>query len=358
MQKQVKNQPIHLVADDNGYASHKIVYRDESGSMVCKKYDTSIQIGGSTLTSVTGENEDTYHVIGEDSQVINTYTCSSSITSPLDLRNPNYPFAEPNRVLMHHSLMRSGLGGKTVSVGVTLPFRDYFTVEGKLNASLQERSRANFLQNNVMAKQDGLRIRVDDARVFPEGMSAFYDWALDDQCNMTQGFEDLEDNDGSALIVDIGGSTTDIVCIRMVDRQIKIDHGHSGTEKIGVLDVREQINNTYQAKYTKDGGFETALSARAIARILEKGTYRAGGQDFDFRADLDQIIRGVTQRIVNYMASKAGRMNDFEVIHFVGGGAVLFKEALKKAVPIATVGDEFSNARGVYKYMMAQQDQG
>jgi hypothetical protein len=84
-------QTISLVTDDNGYASHKIA-KFEAGKIVCFKYDTSIQIGGSTLTSEDGAKEDTYHVLCENGNITNTYTCSSAITQPLDLRNSNYPF--------------------------------------------------------------------------------------------------------------------------------------------------------------------------------------------------------------------------------------------------------------------------
>lgn len=347
-------QIINLVADDNGYASHKVAKFDDAGKIVCTKFDTSIQIGGSSLTSVDGDKEDTYRVIDEAGNVTNTYTCSSAITQPLDLRNSNYPFVEANRVLMHHSLIRSGMEGKQVQVGVTLPFADYFTVGGQMNTAIQERSQENFNLNNVIAERGEKTVHVVGARVFPEGMSAFYDWALDENCNMTDAFEELTDNDGSALIVDIGGSTTDIVCIRMVNGDIKIDHAHSGTTKIGVLDVREEINNAYQKKYST-GGFESALSVRAVERIMQNGIHKAGGQTHDLKADLDAIFRAVTQRVVSYMQSKAGRINDFEVIHFVGGGAVLFGESLKNAVPVGSIGDEFANARGVLKYMKAQQ---
>lgn len=347
-------QVVELVADDNGYASHKIARFNEQGQIVCTKFDTSIQIGGSTLTSVDGNKEDTYEVLGEEGVVSNTYTCSSAITQPLDLRNSNYPFVEANRVLMQHSLLRSGMEGKQVLIAVTLPFADYFTVGGQMNVDIQERSQANFIQNNVVAEHGKAQVKIVGARVFPEGMCAFYDWALDESCNQTPGFEELSDNDGSALIVDIGGSTTDIVCIRMVDGNIKIDHAHSGTTKIGVLDVREEINKAYQKRFST-GGYESALSARALARIMETGTHKAGGQVHDLKADLEAIFRAVTQRVVSYMQSKAGRMNDFEVIHFVGGGAVLFGESLKMAVPVSSIGDEFANARGAIKYMKAQQ---
>jgi len=347
-------QMIHLVADDNGYASHKVAKFDDEGKIECTKFDTSIQIGGSSLTSVDGNKEDTYRVLDEAGNVTNTYTCSSAITQPLDLRNSSYPFVEANRVLMHHSLIRSGMEGKQVQVGVTLPFADYFMVGGQMNTDLQKRSQENFIHNNVIAEQGEKSVEVMSAKVFPEGMSAFYDWALDENCNMTDGFEELTDNDGSALIVDIGGSTTDIVCIRMVNGDIKIDHAHSGTAKIGVLDVREEINNAYQKKYST-GGFESALSPRAVERIMQNGIHKAGGKTHDLKADLEAIFRAVTQRVVSYMQSKAGRINDFEVIHFVGGGAVLFGDSLKNAVPVGSIGDEFANARGVLKYMKAQQ---
>ncbi|MNJ65915.1 hypothetical protein D3C77_619550 [compost metagenome] len=98
------------------------------------------------------------------------------------------------------------------------------------------------------------------------------------------------------------------------------------------------------------------MSARAIARIMETGKHRAGGKEHDLKADLDAIFRAVTQRIVSYMQSKAGAMGNFDVIHFVGGGAVLFKEALKQAVPVSSISDEFANARGALKYMAAQQN--
>lgn len=342
-----------LAADDNGYASHKIATWGEARKIICTKFDTSIQIGGSTLTSVAGVKEDTYEVLSEDGNVSNTYTCSSAITQPLDLRNSNYPFVEANRVLMHHALIRSGLADKQVQIGVTLPFADYFNVDGQMNMAIQERSQANFLHNNVVAEHNKAKVNIVGARVFPEGMSAFYDWALDEGCNQTDAFEELSENDGSVLIVDIGGSTTDIVCIRMVDGNIMIDHTHSGTTKIGVLDAKEEINKAYQKRFSS-GGYESALSARALARIMETGIHKAGGQVHDLNADLQVIFRAVTQRVVSYMQSKAGRINDFEVIHFVGGGAVLFGESLRNAVPVCSIGDEFANARGVLKYMTAQ----
>lgn len=344
-----------LAVDDNGYASHKTAFYNDAGKIETTKVETNIQVGGSTVTGVGGEKEDSYHVYHDDGSLVATYTCSPANTSPLELRNSDYPFVEANRVLMHHALVSSGLAGRSVAIGVTLPFRDYYSQDGSINKDYIERSQLNFIQNNVVAEKGQQKVNVTSAKVYPEGMSAFYDWALDDECNTTAGYEDLDENDGNALIVDIGGSTTDIVCIRMVNGNIRIDQAHSGTDKTGVHDVREGINFAYQKKF--GGGHESSLSPRAIARIMETGSYRAGGEPRDLKADVAMIIRGVTQRIVSYLRTKAGDLNSFEVIHFVGGGAVLFAEELKNIVPNATLGDEFSNARGALKYMKAQEAQ-
>lgn len=348
-----KPQKVILAADDNGYADHKTAFFDAAGKIECIKVPTSIQVGGSNLTTVSGDRQDIYQVLDDNKNIVNTYTCSGSVTQPLNLRHPNYPFIEPNRVLLHHSLAKAGLTGKVVKVGVTLPFGDYFNADGSFNTPFHSRAVDNFKQNNVVQEKDSLSVTIDSAHVFPEALSAFYDWGLDESGNYLPRFEELEENDGSILIVDIGGSTTDIVCVRMVDGNMMIDHAHSGTEKHGVLDVKEQINNEYQKKFGS-GGHESALSNRAVTKILETGRHRGGGRELDMVAEVQAIIGQVAQRVVSYVEAKAGKISDYEAIHFVGGGAVVFKEALKKAVDFASIGDEFANARGVLKYMVAQ----
>ncbi|WP_219096301.1 ParM/StbA family protein [Pseudomonas sp. UMAB-40] len=348
-----KLQQVILAADDNGYADHKLAYFTPEGKIECIKVPTSIQVGGSTLTSVSGDREGVYHVVGADSQVLNTYTCSGAVTQPLNLRNANYPFVEPNRVLVHHTMVKAGLAGKTVKLGVTLPFSDYFSADGSYNKEFHARAVENFNQNNVTTEKDMQKVVVASAHVFPEALSAFYDWGLDETGSVLPCYESLEENDGSILIVDIGGSTTDMVCIRMVDGNMMIDHAHSGTEKHGVLDVKEMINLVYQKKFGA-GGHESVLSSRAVTKILETGRHRSGGRELDLVAELQAIVGQVAQRIVSYVEAKAGKIGDYEAIHFVGGGAVVFKDALQKVVNFATIGDEFANARGVLKYMVAQ----
>jgi plasmid segregation protein ParM len=347
-----QSKPI-LAADDNGFADHKIARYNEAGKIECSKYATSIQIGGSKLTTVSGETEATYTTLDEHGEIWDTYTCSTSITEPLELRNAEYPFSEANRVLAHHAMTESGLGGCNVKLAITLPFSDFYTRDGLKNEEMQLRTIENFLHSNVLAVNSDSKITVSNVNVYPEGMCAFYDWALDEQANMTQEFEDLGDADGSFLIVDIGGSTTDVVSIQMVNDNIMINHGKSGTTKVGVLDVKEGINSAYLARFGK--GHDSKLGHRAIQRIMDTKTHKAAGVVHDMAQDVANIMRSTTARIMAYVNSKAGDLEEYHGVLFVGGGAVVFQKALKEALPTGILGDEFANARGMLKYMKANE---
>jgi plasmid segregation protein ParM len=44
----------------------------------------------------------------------------------------------------------------------------------------------------------------------------------------------------------------------------------------------------------------------------------------------------------------------YYAIVVVGGGAIVFKEHLQRLLPNAVFSDEFANARGLLKYLIAQ----
>lgn len=348
-----QSKPI-LVADDNGFADHKTATYDKNGKIVCSKYATSVQMGGSKLTTVSGETEPTYKTIDEHGKHWDTYTCSTSITEPLELRNGEYPFSEANRILAHHAMTESGLAGCDVQLAITLPFRDYYTSDGLKNEDMQRRTIENFMKSNVVAVKTDSRINVCSVSVYPEGMCAFYDWAMDEEANVTDEYQELSYEDGSFLIVDIGGSTTDVVCIRMDKENILIDHGRSGTTKLGVLDVKEGISSAYLARFGK--GHESKLGQRAIQRIMDTKMHRAAGVVTDMSEDVANVMRSTTARIISYVNSTAGDMEQYHGVLFVGGGAVVFQKALQEALPSGILGDEFANARGMLKYMKGKEE--
>lgn len=341
--------PVSIVVNDNGYAAHKITFLDQ-GRIQGEKYPTSIQSGRAGLSDVDGKNEDIYTV--EVGEVVQAFTCSSAVTEPLDLRNDQYPFSEANRVLTHHALHRTGHSGARVVLGITLPFRDYYKNDGTQNSETQKRAIENFETNNV-ASHNGSRVEVVKAFVFPEAFCAFYDWGLGDQGEPLERMNEIAEGEGSVLVVDIGGSTTDIVSVRFPGGDVRLDHKHSGTKKVGVLNVRERLTGAYQNR--SGGGHEHVLSNSRAERLLATGQLKVGSHVEDFKAERASAIREVTGDILNYMLTTAGSLSQYDVIIVVGGGAILFKEELTKMLPHAVISDEFANSRGALKYMLASQ---
>ncbi|WP_153785246.1 ParM/StbA family protein [Pseudomonas sp. EMN2] len=361
MKKTQSSVRPRLVADDNGFADHKIVQVGQDGKFLQSKFPTLIQIGGSSLTSIDGAKEDTYNAerpaATEGGQAGSVqYCCSVAVTEPMHIRNQDYPVSEANRVLMHHALHRSGLAGEKVRVGVTLPFSDFFKADGTPNKELQQRCIDNFMQNNVKADGAASNPEVVEVRVYPEALSAFYDWGLDESGNITKGYEYLEETDGSMLIVDIGGSTTDIVSLRMVEGNLKIAHDKSGSVKLGVLDAGEAINLEYQKAF--GSGHNSALSPRMVKKILETKQLVTPGGKVDWTSKVDAVMWALAQRITGFITQKVGNISEYQVIHIVGGGAVLFREWLKDVLAGSSFGNEYSIANGVLKYMIAQEEDG
>lgn len=360
MKKTQSNARPRLVADDNGFADHKMVQVGPDGKFLRNKYPTLIQIGGSSLTTVDGGKQDTYiaeHPVRAegDKATFVQYTCSAAVTQPLHVRNQEYPVSEANRVLMHHGLHKSGLAGEKVRIGVTLPFSDFFKADGTPNKELHQRCIDNFMQNNVKADGAAANPVIIDVRVYPEALSAFYDWGLDEEGNITPGYAYLEASDGSMLIVDIGGSTTDIVSLRMVEGNLLIDHDKSGSAKLGVMDAREAINLEYQKAF--GSGHNSTLSPRMVNRILETKALSTPQGTVDWTANVDSVMWTVAQRITGFISQKVGNISEYQVIHVVGGGAVLFQQWLKEVLAGSSFGSEFSIANGVLKYMLAQEEE-
>ena len=360
MKKTQSTSRIRLVADDNGFADHKVVHVGPDKAFQRTKVATLIQMGGSSLTTVNGEKQDTYiaerpvHTEGQQAAIVQ-YTCSAAVTQPLHIRNGEYPVSEANRVLMHHALHKAGLAGEKVRIGVTLPFSDFFKADGTPNKELHQRCIENFIQNNVKLHGAEANVEIVEVRVYPEALSAFYDWGLDEEGNTTQGYEYLEASDGSMLIVDIGGSTTDIVSLRMVDGRLLIDHDKSGSTKLGVMDAREAINLEYQKAF--GSGHNSALSPRMVNNILETKTLSTPSGKLDWTANVHAVMWTVAQRINGFISERVGNTAEYQVIHVVGGGAVLFKEWLQEVLAGSSYGTEYSIANGVLKYMIAQEDE-
>ncbi|MDH0959062.1 ParM/StbA family protein [Pseudomonas sp. o96-267] len=339
-----------LVADDNGYAAHKLAWIDQAGKIMTGKVATMIQAGGNGLSTTKGNRVGAYGVNG------NEYHCSPIISSPLNIRNQDYPVSVANRVLFNHALAKFGLLGVPVRAAVTLPFRDYFNADGTMNEKLKDAVETNFSTRDVTVFNSESQPDVISVRVCAEALSAWFDWAMDDLGNMTADYNELHDLNGQMLVVDIGGSTTDLVALGLVDGELLINHQKSGTEKVGVLDALSKLDDLVRATMNAEGAagmssHDSKMPQNLLEMILEKGKCSYAGKGWNFEGERDAACRGVAESIVSYIKSKVGNPGQYNYILVVGGGAIVFKKWITEIFTNATFGDEFSNARGALKYM-------
>lgn len=339
-----------LVADDNGYAAHKIAWLDQKGNIMVGKIPTHIQVGGSGFSTTTGGRVGAYKVDGIE------YHCSAILNNPMSLRNADYPQSVANRVLFNHALNKFGLLGMPVRAAVTLPFRDYFNNDGTVNEVLKAKVQQNFQQGGVEVLGSEAQPQVASVRVCAEALSAWFDWAMADDGSMTEGYDELYKLNGEMLVVDIGGSTTDLASLGLVEGQLLINHEKSGTERVGVLDALAKLEELVRAKMASSGvegmsGHDSKLPQNILEMILEKGSCQYAGRPWDFSQERDTASKAVAERIVSYIKSKVGNPGAYYGIQVVGGGAIVFRKWIQAMFVNAIFGDEFSNARGALKYM-------
>ncbi|MDD2861076.1 MAG: ParM/StbA family protein, partial [Acidiphilium sp.] len=181
--------------------------------------------------------------------------------------------------------------------------------------------------------------RIVDVKVGCQGLAAFFDYTLDDR-GKPRG-EALE----SVVVVDIGGSTTDIVSI--VRGGQTIDQSASGAARLGVLDVHTLLTE----KLTADLGFPVRLTPAAIDRACRTGQIKINRADRDVSGLVREAVGDVGAQIVREVERRIGKAATVDAVLFVGGGAALFKDVVQHWSGVEVVADgEMANARGLLKY--------
>lgn len=338
-------EQVTLVVDDNGYADHKLAWLDDEGKIQTLKIPTII--GTDRLSSNSGETVDRYRANGVE------YTCKTSVRSPINLRNANYPASVENRVLVTHALRKAKLLNRPLYLGVTLSFRDYFSDNGQVIAENKQATIANFNGTNggvdVLGSDD--KAEISHVECFSEAVSAFFDFALDEEGEFTEAAKYTK---GDVAIIDIGGSTTDVVNL-IIDDTITINNSYSGTSKIGVLDLKQQLEKGIKQELINLGLIENSHDAEIpptlVSEVMETGSTFFAGQLRNFEKLRAEVAGTVATKIINNVKSTLGSIGIYRAIIITGGGSVVFYEWLVEAFPNPVMLDEFSNARGALKFM-------
>lgn len=338
--------PIRFVADDNGYADHKFAWYDGKGDIQVGKVPSRVQLGAASIRSAAnGAAVGGYQTQGE------TYTCGNLLRDPLNLRNGDYPTSPANRVLFTHGLATFGLLDGPIRACVTLPLRDYYKRDGGINEAIKEAAMANFMENPVEVIGAAQQPDILSVNVYAEAMCGYFDWLLTDSGEARQEVLNIQ---GEIAVVDIGGSTTDIVSLQY-DKQLVVNNDNSGTEKVGVLDAKDQLTTKIREAMIReghfDGGHDDQLPKNFIDDVLMTGKGRWMQREWDFTAERDESCQSVAQRLTTYIKTTLGGVGNYEAIVVIGGGSIVFRPWLENMMRNAIFSDEYANARGALKFM-------
>lgn len=118
--------------------------------------------------------------------------------------------------------------------------------------------------------------------------------------------------------------------------------------------LRSKIAETLSTKYN------THVTDADVEYLLKQDRffYLDGTKQLDSKAIIEQLIEQHTHNIFSFAKSRGYTFNNADLV-FCGGGALLLKEAILKAYPMALIEEDsqFTNVRSFYKILDAKYGQ-
>jgi plasmid segregation protein ParM len=329
---------FQLVAVDDGYARTKLYTVDADGKAVKHALRSSVRTGRYGVGSITGDG-----FIGLYDTEDGPFTVSEKIEGE-NTQFDGFHVSTVNRVLVNHTIIDAGFGGRDVDLITGLPVADYF-VNGARDVRKIEMKRDNLLKP-VTAGTDGVLMpSIKNVTVGCQAVAAWVDFAMDDDLNLR------DDIDGAIAIVDIGGRTTDIATVINGE---SVDHARSGTDNTGVLDVYNAVMHAVVGKFNIRDKLPVAAIDQAIRS--DDRSIRLWGKKHDISEIIESALAEHESKLARIIDRIIGDGASINKVVFVGGGSALFTK-LKDLFPHngETVDDpEFANARGLHKYARYQ----
>lgn len=321
------------VVVDNGYAQQKIAYYTKDNGtnrIVTMSLPSRAQIGSVSL-STEGQLLDSYTVNGT------RWTVGENVPDAESIRGVKYAYSDLNVVLVNNSLIFAGFGGSRVHLGTSLPFSHWMSADGP-NLELIEKVKAS-LQTECVHHGEQEVATIAKHTIYMESVAAAIDYLLADEDGTPRN-----KIKGGIAIVDIGGNTTDISVMESVNR---INRQRSGSEKIGVIDVRNDLREALQEKYKLEKVGESLLD-----QAIRDNTITLFGETENVAEEVAAAKRNTTKKIISRVEEKVGDAADLDKVIFVGGGAAALHDVISTYkhgyVPEHP---EFANARGMLKHM-------
>ena len=260
--------------------------------------------------STTGFSDASYEI--DD----NRFSFSKSAVGTIPTNNRQYQVSEHNRVLIHHALKKANVSGD-VEVVTTLPIGQFFNPDGSKNEKLIA-SKIKNIKGDITYLDGAKKANVTACYVLPEGVPAF-----------VYAKQELNLSGSRYLLVDIGGTTTDLVVINDDDQIEQFE-----SVNVGALKMLSEFSTIVSEKLQL-----SELTDEIVINGLLNGVI--AGEDV---SDIASRIIQSFEHVINESMAKFGEVRLFDAVIFSGGGANLFKSSFVNV--LKTKEPQFDNARG------------
>ena len=273
--------------------------------------------------------------------VVNGRTLSVSKSANESSRTDDsryYQTSPQNRVCIHEALRMIGLGGEEVKVTTTLPVRQFFNDSAvgndPINQAIKNEKRQHIM-GSIDSKGGYPLAKIVDCSVSPEAIPVWNDLRI------TNDFRLIKNNlgirpDQYILIVDIGGTTTDIVKINGNGVMQDINGSDHGVYNVADS-LRKILNNSFDLEGVQDN---------ALINYMKEKEFRGK----DITREIKMATEETCENIYLEMRKTHRGSNELGGVVYVGGGAQIMGESLQAQYGgVTQIRDEFAIARGILK---------
>ena len=317
-----------LVVIDEGSAQAKATYRTIDGTIVTRIVPS--RIAEQAKVDLNGYAESAYFT-----EEGGEYTVDGDFDDIIRTNIPSYQTSEGNRALIHETLRLAGFGGHSVRVAVTLPMNQFFSkVQGApINQKLIAKKKRNVLGGIKSAAGHALA-EIIDCKVYPEGIPALFDTIRDDEGSLKPGYEEGM----KILVVDIGGTTTDVSVVTPNGTIEAYDSFNTG-----VLAVAERFSELAAPEF----------GLKRIPRALAEASLKSGRlKNMDVSELVTRASRNVMKTILRELEAMVQTPALLDRILIVGGGAALMGNALAEEMGVSALipeNPDMAISRGIFK---------
>ena len=246
-----------------------------------------------------------YYVVGESAERHGTLTRQTGASR----YTPEY-----YGVLVAASLARLYQNGGEVEVFGSHPPGDIVYRDDLMDAALQT--------FHVMIGDSERNFEVVWANTFDEPLGGLMNVLLTEDGT---GYQRTDINGGYALVLDIGGHTTDFLGVKPGGQ---VDYGLNVSVPIGITQAVKDFERSIKATHREAFKSTATLRPDRVRQALMTGEFQGGGRTYPCEFEANEAVSALLNRIGQAYQEEAGGSANWDSIILTGGGSAMLLDRL------------------------------